>query len=185
MPPTDTRTDVITHPDRGDGPARVRNRRITYTTAALLLTALVVSALIDGFWEIRLWGPGSEWERDVGGGYELAVRYPTVSRPALATPFDVVIERPGGFTGPVDVAIASDWLEMWDFQSLYPSPTEETATPAAVIFTFDPPDGDVLRVFLDARIQPPQQSGADGFVAVLDDDGQPVAEVDFETEIRP
>jgi hypothetical protein len=39
-------------------------------------------------------------------------------------------------------------------------------------------------VYYDARIEPAQQSGRGGAVAVFEDD-VPVVEVDFYTEVRP
>ena len=42
----------------------------------------------------------------------------------------------------------------------------------------------MLRVIYDARIQPAQQSGRDGYVAVLEDD-VPVVTVRFHTRVPP
>lgn len=179
-----TSTFGATHPDRDRGPRRVLTRRIAYGVSYLLLTGVVASAVLDGTSEIDVWGVSTDRVRASGGGYELEVRYPTVTRPALATPFDIVVRRESGFVGPVDVALDPDWLAMWDFQALYPEPSSQVATPTEVIMTFDPPDGDELRIFLDARIQPAQQSGRDGFVALVDQ-SRTVAIVTFNTAVRP
>ncbi len=180
--PTDTLG--ATHPDRDEGARRYRNHRWTYAVFRVFLVVLVGSAVLDTASEVDVWGPATDTVRASGGGYELAVRYPTVSRPALATPFDIVVRREGGFSGPLDIAIDPNWFEMWDFQSLNPHPSEETADPTRLIWTFEPPDGEVLRIFFDGRIQPAEQSGRSGYVAVLDD-GVAVAQVTFTSAVRP
>lgn len=156
-----------------------------YVVTAALLTMLVASAVVDRATEIDVWGVSADTATSRGGGYELEVRYPTVSRPALSTPFDIVVRRAGGFDGPVDVAVDADWFEMWDYQALQPNPSESTGDRTQLVFTFDPPDGDVLRVFFDGRIQPSQQSGTDGWVAILDDAGDVVTRVSFSTTVLP
>lgn len=175
----------MTHPERGEGPATVRRRRRSYAAMAAALAVVVGSAALDGATEVDVWGPSTDVVEGSGGGYELEVRHPTVTRPALATPFDIVVRRADGFDRPVEIAIDPDWIAMWDYQSLYPEPSESAGDPSRVIWTFEPPDGDVLRVFLDARIQPSQQSGRRGWVAVLDDEGAVAVRVDFATTVRP
>lgn len=185
MEPYPSTTLDVAHPERDDGRRRIRRRDLSYRLTTLVLFALVASAVVDWSSEVDIWGVSTDRIAASGGGYELEVRYPTVTRPALATPFDILIHRDGGFSGPVDVAIASDLLEIWDFQALYPDASGQVATPDVVTFTFDPPDGEDLRIFLDARIQPAQQSGVSGFVAVLDGSGERVATVDFDITVRP
>ena len=180
-----TRTFGVTHPDRGEGPHVVRTRRITYSLATALLVLLVASGVVDAATELDVWGVSSDTVEATGEGYALEVEYPTVTRPALATPFAIVVRHPGGFDGPVDLAIRSEWLGMWDYQALFPEPSEVTGEPGRVIMSFEPPDGDVLRIFLDARIQPAQQSGTDGSVTLLDDRGDDVVTVDFHTRVMP
>ena len=160
-------------------------RGVAYVAMTIALTVLVGSGIIDNRTEVDIWGVSTDRARSAGGGYELEVRYATVTRPALATPFDIIVRRDDGFTQPIEIAVDPRYLEMWDFQALYPQPSGETATKNEVTFTFDAPEGNVLRVFLDARIQPAQQSGRSGFVAVLDDRGNRAATVTFQTTVRP
>jgi hypothetical protein len=180
-----TSTLGVTHAERDDGPRRIRSRRISYGVTTLALALLVTSAVVDNASEVDIWGVSTDHVDAAGDGYELDVRYATVTRPAMATPFDILIHRDGGFSGPVDVAVAPELLEIWDFQALYPAPSSEVATPDEVIFTFDPPDGEDLRIFLDARVQPAQQSGVTAFVAVLDGGGDRVVAVEFHIAVRP
>ena len=53
-----------------------------------------------------------------------------------------------------------------------------------MLWEFDPPEGDTLTVYFDARIEPQLQRGRTGEVAVVED-GEPVVAVQFETELRP
>jgi hypothetical protein len=53
-----------------------------------------------------------------------------------------------------------------------------------VLWEFDPPDGDSLIVYFDARIEPQLQRGTGAEVAVFED-GAPVVAVDIHTTLRP
>ena len=125
----------------------------------------VVDAL--GWWDT--YGVGDATVRATGGGYDLAVRYPTVSRPALASPFEIIVTRAGGFDGPITLAVDQAYIEMWDENGLVPAPAAETSRGDLIEWEFDPPSGDTLTIWYDARIEPAAQSGRDGSVAVLED----------------
>jgi hypothetical protein len=140
--------------------------------------------VVDAFGWFDAYGVDTATVSADGGGYILEVSYPSVSRPALASPFEIVVTRAGGFDGPVMLAISGDYLKMWDENGLVPAPAGETTDGEWVRWEFDPPEGDELTVFYDARIEPAVQSGRAGRVAVIDDD-QPVVEVEFRTEVRP
>jgi hypothetical protein len=142
-------------------------------------------AVADGLGLAAVGGVSTRTVGAPGGGYRLTVRYPDVSRPALATPFDITIRHPGGFDSPIRVAVSRSWLGMWDTNAWRPSPASSTGDRANVVMEFDPPDGAVLRVSYDARIQPAQQHGSDGWVSLLDGSGSAVATVRFHTRIVP
>ena len=108
----------------------------------------------------------------------------TVSRPALATPFEIFVTRPGGFEGPVTVVVDRAYLGMWDENGLLPAPAAETTRDEWVEWEFDPPAGDTLSIVYDGRIEPGAQSGRDGAVGIVEDDEIVVA-VDFHTAVRP
>ena len=119
-----------------------------------------------------------------GGGYTLTVTYGQVSRAGLATPWSFEIHRPGGFEGPITVSTKSSYLAMFDENGLDPEPSESTATPEAVIWQFEPPDGDTLAVSFDARIEPAAQWGRPGETSVLED-GKPVVTAKYKTWVMP
>jgi hypothetical protein len=166
--------------------AVLRVRRIGVLATSTVLVALMGLVVLDGLDVVDTVGVDDAWVRDAAGGTTLAVRYPAVTRPALASPFEIVITRPGGFHGQqVEITVDTAYLELWDLNGIFPAPAEETATAEEVHWTFDPPDGDSLRIVYEARIEPARQNGATGHIAVLDDDGTELAAVDAHTRIRP
>ena len=120
-----------------------------------------------------------------GGGYELTVTYGAVTRPALATPFDIDVHRDGGFDAPITIAVDRRYMRIWDENGLYPAPSAEHNTATEVVWEFDPPLGDTLRVTYDARIEPAAQEGRSGAVAVLDAEDAVLTQVAFTTRLWP
>jgi hypothetical protein len=124
-----------------------------------------------------------------GGGYDVRVTHARVTRPGLATRFEIEIARSDGspLRGPVTLAVSSSYLGMFDENGLDPQPASETAGPGQVVWEFDPPPaaaGGALVVSLDARLEPGVHWGRDGFVRVMD--GATVAaEVRFRTWVAP
>jgi hypothetical protein len=169
---------------RFDTASAVRSRRYWYGLTTFVLTALMVIGVVDALDWADAYGVDDATVRVAGGGYELEVRYGTVSRPALATPFEITVRRPGGFDGPVTLAVDRAYLEMWDENGLVPAPSAETTSGPDVLWEFDPPEGDTLTIWYDARIEPAAQSGRSGSVAVIDGDAR-VASVSFHTTVLP
>jgi hypothetical protein len=168
-------------PERGRSPI---TRRLLHTTTTAVLTIIIGLAVLDGLGVADVYGVDTATAEASGGGYDLAVRYGTVTRPALATPFEIVVTRDGGFDGPITIAVDRDYLTMWDENGLVPAPSAETSDDQWVEWEFDPPTGETLAVFYDARIEPAAQSGRAGRVAILEDD-RTVVEVRFETRVLP
>jgi hypothetical protein len=145
----------------------------------------MAASAIDAVGGVAILGVDSDQVHATGGGLDLDVTYGVVSRPALATPFDIEVHRAGGFDGPIKVAVDHEYLRMWDENGLSPAPSAETVMGPWVVWEFDPPVGDTLRVALDARIEPAAQEGRSGAVAVLDADDQPLVDVSFTTRVLP
>jgi hypothetical protein len=177
-------TDRLTHPARDDGPKQMRVRRVSYLVGTILFTAIVATAVTDRLGWTEATGVSAHTASAAHDGYDLEVRYPAVTRPAVASPFDIRVEHDGGFDEPIQIAVSWPWLEMWDENSWYPAPSSAYGDDGQYVMEFDPPPGDVLRVIYDARIQPTQQSGRDGFVSVLEDDIA-VVTVPFHTRVMP
>ena len=161
-------------------------RRWVYRLTAAVLTIVVGLAVVDASGDVAIYGVESRHVRASGGGYELDVHYPTVSRPALASPFQIRVRQPGGFDGDVTIAIELDYLRLWDENGLNPAPTDETTSGDLLVWTYPPPGhGDVLTIDYDARIEPAAQRGRSGSVSLLDEDGSRLVSVSFSTRVLP
>ena len=171
-------------PDEPSSRGAYARRRLTYAITTVALCLLLGIGVLDGLNLVDAYGPDDDHAVATGGGYELDVRYPTVSRPALATPFQIEVRRPGGFDGPVEVGLTAEYLSMWDENGLDPDPAGATTNGEWLVWEFDPPVGDTLSIDYDARIEPAAQRGEWGRVAVFED-GEPVVEVSFHTDVRP
>ena len=162
----------------------MRTRRFSYAAGTVLMAAIILVPMSDSANLGTTVGISTGRVTSTAEGYRLEVRYPAVTRPALATPFDIRIESADGFNWPIQVALSWDWLEMWDENSWYPTPSSAYGNDDKFVMEFDPPPGNALRVIYDARIQPAQQSGRSGYVALLDND-QEITRVSFRTRVMP
>ena len=160
-------------------------RRLGYTLTSVCLAALLGLATVDGVTGVAVFGVDSATIHASGAGVELAVTYGEVSRPAIATPFDIRVEQAEGFDGPVRIAVDQEYLRMWDENGLVPAPAEESIMGDWVVWEFEPPTGTSMLVSYDARIEPAAQEGRSGSVAVLDEDDRILVQVDFTTRLMP
>ena len=166
---------TIPEPSGRDRVARARmSRRLGIGILALFL---VLGA-------INVFGVRSDKVSASGGGYELTVTYAAMSRPGLATPWDVEVRHRGGFDGPITIATTGDYLDMFDENGLDPDPSSSTATEELIIWEFEPPSGDTLTVSFDARLEPAVQVGRAGETSVLVD-GRSVVQVAYTTRVMP
>ena len=167
------------------GPSSLSKRRTGYLLTTVFLTGLMLVVALDAFEGNAFLGVDSTTERASAEDVDLAVTYGVGSRPALATPFDIEVHRPGGFDGPVRIAVDQEYLRMWDENGLTPAPADETLVGDWVVWEFDPPSGTTFLVTYDARIEPAAQEGRSGAVAILDEDDAVLAQVDFTTRVMP
>lgn len=180
-----TDTTAVVHPNTDVGRSRIRHRRAASWLTGVVLFAVIASAAVDALPGVDIWGVDDERiTATSASGAELTVRFPSVTRPALASPFEIVVERPGGFDGDVEIAVDLEYLELWDLNGIYPSPAEERSDGDRVIWTFDAPDGDRFVLSYDARIEPGAQlEERPGAVSFLEQ-GEPELTVRFSTKVR-
>jgi hypothetical protein len=176
--------DPLVEPDSAEATLDLRRRRVLYGLTSLALAVAVGLGVLDAVGATETYGVATAHVSAEGGGYALDVRYGKVSRPALATPLEIVVRRPGGFDGPVTVAIDRAYLAIWDENGVSPAPSSETTMGPWLVWELDPPVGEELTVTFDGRIEPGAQQGAPAAVAVLEDD-VPVVEVAFRTRVLP
>jgi hypothetical protein len=119
-----------------------------------------------------------------GGGYELAVEYPSRTRAGLTHDVVITIHRAGGFQAPVTVAVSPTYLALFEEQGLQPQPAASTGTAGRLEWQFDPPTGETLRIVYDGRVEPHRHRGAAGTVWVLDGGAEAVS-VRLETTVMP
>lgn len=145
-----------------------------------LIGALVLAA------SIGLLGVRTGKVTATGGGYTITVWYTEMSRPGLATPFSVEVRAvTGDLPAQVTVRVSSPYLALFDDNGMEPTPIESYNTPEWTWWTFDIPSGsDVLRVDLDARLEPAVQYGQVATAAV-EIEGRQVVSVDFTTRVAP
>ena len=173
----ETRLRTLEEPRDEHAVRRARN----YRRVGLGLVALAVVAGLTGLLGIR-----SSTASARGGGSLLEVQHAQVTRAGIAAPLHVRVARPGGFPGPVRIAISADLMERFDFQNFYPNPSKETSDGRFLTYEFDPPPGERFEVSLDARTAP-DQNGSWGTYAVrlLGPDDVVTASVSFRMVVVP
>ena len=116
-------------------------------------------------------------------GTHVEVTYPRVARPGLAVPLEIVVHRDGGFDEPIEVSVRTSYLQAHDHNVFHPTPSEATVDGERTRWTYDPPAGETLKVWIDHRIEPGVRWGREGDVRVAVD--QEVVDVTFTTWIFP
>ena len=165
-------------------PTDLSRQRRARTIRRLFVAAL---GIFLGLGALGFYGVRTRTASATGGGFELSVRYASISRPGLATPWSFEITRRGGFPDGVTVTVTSSYFDAFDENSLGPSPVEETTDGERTIWRFGPQAGDTLSVSFDARMEPGVQlSTIKGSLEVLAGPGGPSAvSVDFRTFVLP
>ena len=172
------RSATDTSPDWG-GLAEVRRARLV-RRCLLVVFGLVLALGATGFLGVR-----EGTAHAAAGGYDLTVTYPRVTRAGHAVPLAIEVRKAGAFGDtPLTLRISSRYFAMFDENGVLPAPSKETATDTHVVWEFDPPPGDVFRVYFDTRTGPNRQRGTSGEVAVLVGD-RPVVSVRVTTRVVP
>lgn len=148
--------------------------------AFLLVLAVVLLAGVTGLLGVR-----STTSSASAGGYELSVRHAAVARAGLDVPWEVTVERAGGFDEQLLLAVTGDYFDIYETQGFLPEPARTTRDADTLYLTFDAPEGEIFHLSYDAYIQPSSQQGRDGSVSVLVTGGQPAVTVDFDTRLLP
>lgn len=114
----------------------------------------------------------------------MTVEYSAVTRPGLRTPWKIRVERAGGFDGPLELRTNSSYLELFDYQQMYPEPEAMRRDGQWTILEFQEPAGDRFEFSFDARISPATLRGSSARTTVLEY-GRPVVEVQYKTRVMP
>ena len=174
-------------PDRplatAPGEVDLQGARHSLALRRLFMVALLVFLLLG---LLNVFGVRTRETSGAGAGWELSVRYASVTRPGLATPWSVQVRRPGGFSGSVRVATTEEYLDLFDQNDLSPDPTSATSDGQRTIWEFEAPDGaEEMTISLDARVEPGVQlTGVEATTSVLDQD-RPAVSVTYRTWVTP
>jgi hypothetical protein len=119
-----------------------------------------------------------------GGGYTLTVTYPRITRPGLPIRWEYTVTHAGGFDGPVRLATTFDAIHLFDVSNFEPEPSSSTGTSDHLIYAFDPPPGDSLRVSMDGNTEPGMNEVGDVTTSLLVD-GSAVVSVTYRMVVIP
>ena len=148
------------------------------------LAALFAFLLAGG---VGLLGTRTGETSATSGEWSLVVTHPTVSRSGHAVRLEFEVRHAGGFdpASPVRVRFLSSYFDLFDENGFTPQPDAETSDELYTYDEFEAPDGDVLLISVDTRIEPARQRGEAGDVAVVDAEGRPLVQVSFRTRLLP
>lgn len=118
------------------------------------------------------------------GDWTISLTRASVARAGFDVPWEVTVQRVGGFDGPVTLAVTGDYFDIYETQGFTPEPSASTRDDQLLYLEFDPPPGDTLIIDYDAYIQPSSQMGASGTVGVYDGT-RVLVSVPFETALLP
>jgi hypothetical protein len=158
--------------------ARLRRAR-AMRRAILALLALFI--LAGG---MRLLGGRSSVVDAAGGGYELRLTYAPTARPGGDAEWSLEVRRPGGFAGPVEVATATSYLELFEQTRVWPQPRTSTADGERTIWTFDPPGADTLLVRIEGEFGQ-QSTGVHEGATSVPASARSGAEVRYRSRVLP
>lgn len=170
---SETTYEDETTSDLRENPPRRRSRWARRAGTGLLLLIVVLAGL-------DLLGPRTGETSAEGGGYQLAIEYPRITRAGQPAPLHITVEAGDGFGTTLQLRLCDEFFNDLDFQAWYPSPAAETTVPPWIFYEFDPPPtGSSIEISLDARVAPGQFGETDDCeVSVLVDD-EPVVSSSF------
>lgn len=163
--------------------------RVTYRTQARnrlarrLYLAVVGAFLLLGL--LNVFGSKTGTVSATANGYTLRVTFPEATRSSLPVLWRLTVTHPGGFAGPVRIAMPEAYFNLFDFNNFYPTPSGTLNEGGTLVMAFDPPAGDTLTVLLDARTQAGLRTGMATTTAVLDRSNRPLVSVRYSTRVVP
>jgi hypothetical protein len=133
---------------------------------------------------LGVFGPRTALVSAEAGGYRLTIVYPRVTRPGLPIRWQYVVTHTGGFESPVQVSTTFQFLHLLDTTNVEPDPSSQTSTGNDIVWTFEPPPGDTIRVSFDAQTEVGVHESHPVKAVVLLG-WRPVVEAEFTTLVIP
>ena len=172
--------------DHAGGKGAQRKRHVSYLVCNTVLCLAVLAAVVEAATGARVYGVDTGTVSVSNQSAKLEVEYPKATRGQLVSALRITVNRPGGFDGPVVLAISADYLNPFIDQGPTPEPSSETADGSDVIMTFDPPPGDTFAVDWNLTPEPVGKfTTVSARLALLDDNQNALASVNFDTKLRP
>ncbi|MFN2595421.1 MAG: hypothetical protein ABR579_11095 [Actinomycetota bacterium] len=171
---SDTASTVGRVPSR----QQLRRMRALRRVGISVLTLIVLAAAV-GVFGIRT-GTATASQN----GYSMRLDYPAVDRAGQPIHWALTLHHAGGFSAPIGVGITQSYLDLLDVNAINPQPSASRNVGDLVVWSFAPPQGDVLRVSMDAFVQLNAHLGADADVAVLQN-GSRMVGVHYRTWVAP
>jgi hypothetical protein len=162
----------------------LRSRRWLYRSSTAVLVAVVGVVMVDGAALVDVVGVDSaEVRRQAPDGSTLLVEFPSVTRPALASPLRITV---GGLAAGERVTLGIDrqYLAMWDHNAVFPAPDAERSVEPWVVWEYVA-SGTQLVIELDLRVEPGAQWGRTGHVSMLDHHDLPIVTAYLHTRVMP
>jgi hypothetical protein len=160
-------------------PDRSRRARRFRRVGLLALGIVVLAGLLN------LLGVRRGVVSSTGEGYRLTVEYASVTRPGLASPWEVEVTHEGGFDGPVTLATDAAYFDRFDFNQFFPEPASTASRGDVVLLTFEGIEGDRLVVRFDGRATPTFVFDLAEATTGLEIDGREIVRVDYTTVVMP
>lgn len=177
MPPSeDTRGSTL------DDVCRTDENRVAPWIRRVVVLALVAVLVAAGSGRM---GVRSGTTTAAARGWSLTVEYASVARAGLDVPLRLTVERRVPLGDELTIAVSRNYLNMFEQQGFYPDVSSTTALGDDVVLTFDVPTGaSSLTVDMDGYVQPADQTGRSGTIAVLDGRSR-VVEASIHTALFP
>jgi hypothetical protein len=168
---------IAVAPEAAPVARRIRDRWIRRSAIASLCLVLVLALL-------GTLGARTATVSTQAGGYRLDVTYPAITRPGLPIRWEIAVEHPGGFQGPIQLATTFNYLHLFDISNTEPDAAKATASSDAVIYTFAAPEGDTFQVSMDGNTEPGFHEVPPATTTLMVD-GTSIASVTYATRVVP
>jgi hypothetical protein len=178
MPQSNQRQPSIQTAPHSYPQKRIRRARTERRIVLILLAAFLALGIAGVF------GPKTSTVTAQGGGYELTVTYPAVTRPGLPIRWEVLVTHPGGFPDKLRIGTTFDYFHLFDVTGIEPDVTSSTSDGRNMVFEFDPPPGDTFRIQFDASVEPSVHELPSATTSVIVGDGA-VVQVSYSTRVMP
>jgi hypothetical protein len=157
---------------------RLRRARVTRRVGLGFLSLFVLLGAVGVF------GIRTRTVSNAAAGYRLTVTYPATERAQMPVRLSAVVGHDGGFTDPIDIGLTAEYMNLLDYNDIEPQPSKSVNAGDLIVWTFEPPVGDTLRVTLDAIIEANTRFGGPARLVVFSG-GVPVVSVSFRTWVAP